>query len=122
MRFLQRSRRRLFYSRGFPDERDNRSNAVEEKLYLQSFLLGKDLRKSLRIRTQEQALEALELIYKVIGIDFRVSPTADSKLGKPAREENVANEFFISGCFFSTYYSADVCRLISSLDRGLAAG
>jgi hypothetical protein len=40
-------------------ERKSSLDAVEEKLYRNSFLLGQDLRKSLHIRTPERAAEAL---------------------------------------------------------------
>ena len=100
---------------GSPEERKRRIDAVEEKLYQYSFLLGQDLRKSLHIMTQEQTFEALGIIYKMIGIDFHIGGPAGSESCGP-------DEFTVKECFFSRYYSAEVCGLISSLDRGLAAG
>ena len=81
--------------------------AVKERLYNNTYILGQDLRKSLNIKTQKQAELALEIIYNLIGIEFQCN-----RLG----------EIEIRQCFFSKYYSSDICKLISSLDEGLAAG
>jgi len=80
---------------------------VKCRLYQNAFAFGQDLRRSLRITTREEAAMALKLMYRLIGIDFRCD-----RQGK----------FIIRQCFFSRYYSAAVCRLISALDEGLAAG
>jgi hypothetical protein len=100
---------------GPPEDRKNRIEAIEGKLYQCSFLLGKDLRKSLHIKTWEQAVEALELIYRIIGIDFHYE-------GRDALQGDGQDGFTVETCYFSDYYSAEICGLISSLDRGLAAG
>lgn len=80
---------------------------VKFRLYQNSFILGQNLRKSLRIITFAEAVTALKIIYKVIGIDFQCDQQG---------------EIVIKQCFFSKYYSGEVCMLISSLDEGLAAG
>ena len=80
---------------------------VKRRLYQNSYILGQNLRKSLRIVTREEAVTALKVIYKLIGIDFQ----CDRQGG-----------IIIKRCFFSQYYSGEVCKLISSLDEGLAAG
>ena len=80
---------------------------VKGRLYHNSCISGQTLRKSLRIITWEEAVTVLKVIYKFIGIDF---------------EYGRQGEFIIKQCFFSKYYSSDVCKLISSLDEGLAAG
>lgn len=80
---------------------------VKQRLYQNSCIFGQNLRKSLHIITWEEAVRALKIIYKLIGIDFHYD-----KQG----------EIIIKQCFFSKYYSGEVCRLISSLDEGLAAG
>lgn len=89
--------------------------AIEGKLYRNSFLLGEALRKSLQIKTWEQAVEALELIYRIIGIDFHFE-------GRDASHQDEPGGFTVKKCYFSEYYSSEVCGLISSLDEGLAAG
>lgn len=80
---------------------------VKQRLYQNSLVFGKKLRKSLHITTWENAVKALEVIYMLIGIDF--------KYGRHG-------EIIVRKCFFSKYYSGEVCRLISSLDEGLASG
>jgi hypothetical protein len=100
---------------GADEERKRKIDAIEGKLYQGSFRLGEDLRKKLHIKTWEQAAEALQLIYRIIGIEFRCGARDGLQCTEP-------DGFTVSECFFSRYYSAEVCGLISSLDRGLAAG
>ncbi len=85
-------------------------HAIEEiknRLYKNSYIFGQNLRKSLRIATWEEAVTVLQIIYKLVRIDFQCDRHG---------------EIIIRECFFSQYYSAGVCELISSLDEGLAAG
>ena len=80
---------------------------VKSRLYENSFVFGKSLRKSLHIMTWEESITALRTIYHMIGVDFRYE-------GQGA--------FIIKQCYYSNYYTAEVCILISSMDQGLAAG
>lgn len=80
---------------------------VKRRLYQNSCIFGQNLRKSLHIVTWEEAVTVLEAIYKLIGIDFQYDRQG---------------EIIIKQCFFSKYYSGRVCKLISSLDEGMAAG
>jgi len=80
---------------------------VKQRLHQNSSIFGQNLRKCLHIKTWKEAAEALEVIYKNMGIDFQY---------------NRQGEIIIKQCFFSNYYSGEVCKLISSLDEGLAAG
>lgn len=80
---------------------------VKHRLYQNSCIFGQSLRKSLHIVTREEDVTVLEAIYKLIGIDFQYDRQG---------------EIIIKQCFFSKYYSGGVCKLISSLDEGLAAG
>lgn len=84
-----------------------RLEEVKSRLYHNSFVFGKNLRKSLHVTTWDESVEVLRAFYKFIGIDF---------------EYDEQNAFEIRQCSFSKYYSAEVCTLISSLDEGLAAG
>lgn len=113
--FTKEQAERTLKWEGSPEERKSRLDVVEGKLYQNSLLYGRGLRKSLKIDSRGQALEALELVYQIIGIDFRCGARDGSQCAEP-------DGFTVSKCFFSRYYSAEVCRLISSLDRGLAAG
>jgi hypothetical protein len=80
---------------------------VKHRLYQNSCIFGQNLRKSLHIATWEEAVTVLKVIYKLIGIDFLCDRQG---------------EIIIKQCYFSKYYSGGVCKLISSLDEGLAAG
>lgn len=80
---------------------------VKHRLYQNSFLFGKSLRKELHIITWKESVTALKTIYKLIGIDFQYDGQG---------------EFIIKQCLYSKYYTAEVCMLISSMDGGLAAG
>jgi len=80
---------------------------VKSRLYQNSYVFGKNLRKSLHIITWEDSVAALRTIYKLIGVDFRYAGQG---------------EFIIKQCYYSNYYTAEVCTLISSMDEGLAAG
>ena len=80
---------------------------AKQRLHQNSCIFGQNLRKSLHIVTWEEAVTVLKIIYKLIGIDFQCDRQG---------------EIIIKQCFFSKYYSGEVCMLISSLDEGLAAG
>ncbi|MEI7615594.1 MAG: hypothetical protein WCJ54_02685 [Actinomycetota bacterium] len=80
---------------------------VKHRLYHNSCIFGQNLRKSLHVVDWEEAVTALKVIYKLIRIDFQCDRQG---------------EIIIKQCFFSKYYSGEVCKLISSLDEGLAAG
>jgi hypothetical protein len=82
-------------------------DTVRESLYNNAFALGCELRKRYRIRTRHDALQMGRVIYKVLKIDFR---------------GDGAGGIVIRHCFFSSYYSAEVCTLISALDEGIMAG
>jgi hypothetical protein len=80
---------------------------IKHRLYNGAYGFGQNLRKSLHIVTWEEAVTVLGIIYKLIGIDFQYGQQG---------------QIIVRRCFFSEYYSGGVCRLISSLDEGLAAG
>jgi hypothetical protein len=80
---------------------------VRERLYLNAFTLGCELRRKYRIKTLRDALQMGRIIYRVMKIDFR---------------GDAARGIVIKKCFFSNYYSAEVCALISAIDEGIMAG
>jgi hypothetical protein len=73
----------------------------------EAFALGDELRETCRIKDLGEALAFSRVLYRVLAIDFR--GTRD-------------REVVVKRCFFSTYYSAEVCDLVSALDEGLIAG
>jgi hypothetical protein len=77
-----------------------------ERLFSSAHDLGSRLRALLGIRRTDEALAVMRVLYRVIGVDFRCT-------------EEV---FVVSRCGFSSTYTPQVCRLISSLDAGLLSG
>ena len=82
---------------------------LKSRLYYNSCIYGQKLRKILHVKNRKDAVKALQTVYKLIGINFHCE--CDNK-----------GRFKIDKCFFSKYYSKEVCKLISSLDEGLASG
>jgi len=80
---------------------------VKDRLYQNSRIFGQSLRRSLNVVSWEEAAKVMQVIYKLIGIEFHYCSQG---------------EIVIKQCSFSKYYSAEVCMLMSSLDEGLAAG
>lgn len=80
---------------------------TKDHLYQGAYGLGCKIRAEFRINTLEEALRMSELVYKIIRIDLQGGPEC---------------RILIRKCFFSRYYSGEVCRVISSLDEGLLAG
>jgi hypothetical protein len=86
--------------------REDREKA-RTRLYGNAFSLGDEVRRAFRIKTPRDVLLMAGVIYRMVNIDFR----GDGARGIVVRR-----------CFFSSYYSAEVCDLISALDEGLIAG
>lgn len=80
---------------------------VKTRLFQGSCQLGREIRRNFRLRSPDEIMEMSKILYRLLGIDFRGETGGDVT---------------IKSCFFSQYYSPQVCRLISSLDEGLAAG
>ncbi len=81
--------------------------AIHRALYDRAFELGTQYGKWFRIAGIDEVMSAARVLYGFCGIDFQGTPEG---------------EVTIRRCFFSGYYSSDVCRIISSLDAGLLAG
>ena len=82
-------------------------DAIKKRLYQNAYHMGEKLRKDFRIETKAEVIFLSKILYKILRIEF---------FGNPA------GEVVIKRCFFSQFYTPDVCRIISSLDEGLAAG
>ena len=81
--------------------------AIKSTLFDQACMLGARCRRWFRIRSIDDALLAARMLYSFCRIDFRGSHNG---------------EIAVCACFFSAYYSGDICRVIASLDAGLLAG
>jgi len=82
-------------------------DVVRVRLFQSAFGLGSELRERFRICSPEDVLKMSRIIYKVLGISL---------------EGRSNGEVTIRSCYFSRFYSGDVCRLVSALDEGAAAG
>lgn len=80
---------------------------IRDRLYRSARQMGQELRNTLRVGTPQQAASAFQLLYRVLGIESSA---------------HFPGEVLITRCFFSRFYSAEVCQLISALDAGVAAG
>jgi hypothetical protein len=80
---------------------------VKKRLFENARVLGQKIRKDFGIRGAKDVLEMSRILYRILGIDFK---------------GELSGEVTIRKCFFSDYYSPQVCRFISSLDEGVAAG
>lgn len=104
---------------------------VRERLYRNTCGFGESLRAQLGVVGRVQAAAAMEILYKAIGIECSISsgavandgpgPGAERKDG-PGPGAQGAMQFSVARCCFSSTYSAPVCRLMSALDEGVAAG
>jgi hypothetical protein len=81
--------------------------AVKGRLQRNSRQLGQRLRTRFRLQNPEDVFLLSRLLYQALGIDFE---------GRPE------GEVIIRRCFFSRFYTPAVCRIISSLDEGMAEG
>lgn len=80
---------------------------VKTRLFQGAYRLGRNIRRKFCLRSPDEIMEMSNILYRLLGIDFAGKPCGDVT---------------IKTCFFSDYYSPRICRLISSLDEGLAAG
>ena len=83
------------------------TKAVQARLFANAFRMGERYRLRFQLGTLEEMMRLGRVIYKLLEIDFSGNPTGD---------------VLVNRCFFSAYYSSDVCQLVSSLDSGLLAG
>ncbi len=80
---------------------------IQDRLFRSAFLLGEKYKRRFHLKTMNEVLEAGRVLYRILGIDF---------------ESTGPGIITIRSCFFSKYYSASTCRIISSLDAGMMAG
>lgn len=80
---------------------------VGEQLFSAADAIGRRLRRDLGITSTSDTMAVARAVYRLLRIDFRGTPDGDVR---------------VSRCYFSDFYSAAVCKLISALDQGLLAG
>lgn len=82
-------------------------DAIRLRLYHNAYQIGADLARTFRVKTTEDAMRAGQILYKLLGIEFRGTAQGD---------------ITIAQCYFSAFYSGQTCRIMSGLDAGVFAG
>ncbi len=80
---------------------------VEQRLYRNAAEMGRPYGKLLRLGTVQDLMDLGRVLYRILDIDL---------------QGDAQGEVVISRCYFSRFYSAQMCRLMSAMDRGLFAG
>lgn len=85
----------------------NEVSSLTQRLHRNAMEMAQPLNKHLRLRTVQDVMDTAQVLYRILKIDL---------------QGDVQGEVVIHRCFFSDFYSAEVCRLMSAMDRGLFAG
>jgi hypothetical protein len=80
---------------------------LQERLYRNAYRLGRMPGRLLGVRSVDDVMALGRLLYGILDIEFYGSGSG---------------EITISRCYFSSFYSPEVCRVMSAMDRGLLAG
>jgi hypothetical protein len=80
---------------------------TQDRLFQNALKIGQQLKANFNIRTPAEIMRMGKIIYQLLKINF---------------QGDLQGHIVIQSCFFSSCYSSEVCRLISSLDAGLLAG
>ncbi len=80
---------------------------LRRKLYCMAYGLGSDLRRWMRPLDERECLAIVTLLYRNIGIQI---------------SEETPGTFRVSSCYFSAFYTPEICSLISAIDQGIFAG
>ena len=83
------------------------SATAEKRLFDGASRLGREIGRTLRVSTPQEAMAAARILYRCLEIDFR---------------GDAGGDIVIRRCFFGSVYSPEVCRLMSSLDAGILSG
>jgi hypothetical protein len=88
--------------------RNGDPSVIKNRLYQEAFQAGQTFRRRFGLTVREDVIRLMRFVYRMIRIDLQSDPQGTG--------------IVISQCFFSRYYSGAVCRVMSGLDQGLAAG
>jgi hypothetical protein len=88
--------------------RDGREvKVVAQRLYQNAVEMSQPYGRLLRLGTVADVMAIGRVLYRILNIDL---------------QGDARGEVVINRCYFSHFYSARVCRLMSAMDRGLFAG
>ena len=82
-------------------------SAIKTRLYRNAYPLGRKLRKWFDVDTMAEVMELGQILYRAIGFDIQGDTQGD---------------VIVKRCYFSQFYSGQVCDLISALDDGVFSG
>ena len=80
---------------------------LRERLYRNAYRLGRTPGRLLRVHSVGDVMALAHFLYGILDIEFQGSGSG---------------EITISRCYFSSFYSPQVCQVMSAMDRGLLAG
>ena len=80
---------------------------LHERLYRNAYRLGWTLGRLLRVHDIDDVMALGRFLYGILDIDFEGSGSGEITIGR---------------CYFSSFYSPEVCQVMSAMDRGLLAG
>jgi hypothetical protein len=107
--FDQRLHQYALFTRDQATESLRRGDQQEIKfrLYQAANAMAGRLKQNFHVVDAEDTMKLAKLVYRILKIEF-----AGDRTGKVQ----------IRQCFFSSFYSGEVCRILSSLDEGLLEG
>jgi predicted ArsR family transcriptional regulator len=88
-------------------EETGRAGIARDELRRASERLGRRLRRRLGVRSHEEALRALKVLYRHLGIELHA-------------QDDGALE--VTSCLFSRIYGPATCRIMSAMDEGVVSG
>lgn len=80
---------------------------IKDRLYQNAYRLGAELAQSFHITTMQDVMRMGRILYRTLAIDFRGT---------------AQGEVTITKCYFSKFYSSQICQVMSALDAGVVAG
>ena len=80
---------------------------LQERLYENAYRLGRMPGGALRVRSVDDVMALSHFLYSILDIELDGSDSG---------------EITIRRCYFSSFYSPEVCQVMSAMDRGLLAG
>lgn len=86
---------------------EGRGEAARDHLRHEAEKVGRRLRRRLGVGSHDEALRALRLLYRQIGIEL-LTPGCD--------------RIEMTSCLFSRLYDPMTCRIMSAMDEGIVAG
>ncbi len=110
---LSREQRLLEYARFTADRAEEALcseddlAALRERLYWNAYRLGRKPGRLLGIRGVDGVMALGRFLYGILDIEF---------------EGSSSGAITINRCYFSSFYSSEVCQVMSAMDSGLLAG